>query len=606
MERMTLDKIARKYGHDVLSLRKLVVNSFVRANHLKVTEGLLMTYLQDVGTSLDEDIPCKEFTIEDAIHIFEVAVSEQEKKARGVVYTPRFVRDNIVSHSLDIVKRDIKECLCADISCGCGAFLYTLIVEMRKRTRLSCRDIIRHLYGADIDKQAIENAKILMALTALQYGEIALEIDFNLFCADSLSYDFKKTLGVFNNKGFDIIVGNPPYSTSKHWSEETWLALSHLRTVMTGKKDLYIPFLEVANSALCDNGILGFITPNGFFKSANARGLRKLFADERLSISILDFGCQQVFRGVSTYTCLLFLSKTSSACVRYAKAEIEDVICKKQLRFNEIGYERLDNIKGWNLVSADAQDNIAIIESVGRRLGDAFSIKSDIATLANDIFIFKPEKEDKKYYYHTKDGVGYIIEKGICRDIVKPNILKCEDDIQRCMHKIIFPYDKECNIMDEMVFSHNFPQAYRYLSFFRKRLDGRDKGRKTYPKWYAFGRTQGMRNVGKKLLFPYMTDKPHFVYSAQENLLYNDGYAIYGDSERELLVLKKILESSVFEYYIKETSKPYSSGYYSYSKAYVENFGIYPLREDEKRCLLECDTQESVNAFLEKLYNVEL
>ena len=60
------------------------------------------------------------------------------------------------------------------------------------------------------------------------------------------------------------------------------------------------------------------------------------------------------------------------------------------------------------------------------------------------------------------------------------------------------------------------------------------------------------------------------------------GYAIYNESETELLLLKKLLESCVFEYYIKNTSKPYSTGYYSFAKNYVKSFGVYPFNEEQR------------------------
>lgn len=103
-----------------------------------------------------------------------------------------------------------------------------------------------------------------------------------------------------------------------------------------------------------------------------------------------------------------------------------------------------------------------------------------------------------------------------------------------------------------------------------------------YGAWYAFGRSQAIADSGLKLLFPYMSDLPHFVYMPQKDMMIYCGYAIYSESETELLFLKRVLESSVFNYYMKHTSKPYSTGYYSYAKNYVKSFGIYPFSEEQK------------------------
>lgn len=84
------------------------------------------------------------------------------------------------------------------------------------------------------------------------------------------------------------------------------------------------------------------------------------------------------------------------------------------------------NPYGQHLNDSTVLENIAKIESTGKSLGNSFVIKNGLATLANDIFIFKAEKSDSQYYYISRDGKNYRIEKDICRDIIKPNILKSE------------------------------------------------------------------------------------------------------------------------------------------------------------------------------------
>ena len=115
-----------------------------------------------------------------------------------------------------------------------------------------------------------------------------------------------------------------------------------------------------------------------------------------------------------------------------------------------------------------------------------------------------------------------------------------------------------------------------------------------------------MRNRGKKLLYPTIADKPRFIYSREEDLMLYNGNAIYGDDEDDLLLLKKILESSVFDYYIKNTAKPYSSGYFGYSKGYVSSFGVYELNESQRQRILACKTQQDINDYLEGLYGIKI
>ena len=84
------------------------------------------------------------------------------------------------------------------------------------------------------------------------------------------------------------------------------------------------------------------------------------------------------------------------------------------------------------------------------------------------------------------------------------------------------------------------------------------------------------------------------------------GYAIFHNDNRELKVLKRILESSVFDYYMRHTSKPYATGYYSYAKNYVKNFGVYPLSQEQTEVLLSFSSKEEVDEYVENLYGVDL
>lgn len=600
--------LIKKYSDNESALNKLVVSAFVQAQNLTITDGYLASFIDNEPNDLDEDIEflSQRCSIEDIIHIFELAIPQSERTTNGAVYTPKYIRDYIVKQILHSTKQPLAECLCADISCGCGAFLYTLMEEIHQRTLLSYKIIIQHLYGLDISAVSIGRAKILLALGALQHGETIEENDFHLLCGDATTYDFKAIPTVATNDGFDIIVGNPPYVRSKNINTEAKKNLSLWETSKVGNADLYIPFFEIGMTLLNANGLLGYITVNTFFKSVNARSLRNYFSKNQFSLSIIDFGEQLVFKKKLAYTCLTFLSKSPASSLLYARAELNDVIEQKNFVYSKINYDSLDNHKGWNLNRTDVLRNIQLIENAGESLGKKYTIKNGIATLANDIFIFRPTHKDKSFCYLQKDGTEYRIEKGICRNIIKPNILKTESEIPVKEEKIISPYDIDNNLITEDYFIQQYPNAYLYLSAYRHVLDARDKGEGDYGAWYAFGRTQAIADSGKKLLFPYMSDLPHFVYTSQKDMMIYCGYAIYNESETELLFLKRVLESSVFDYYMKNTSKPYATGYYSYAKNYVKNFGLYPFTEEQKQHILSLKTKEEVDQYIKTIYGIAI
>ncbi len=598
-----INTIIKKYSDKADLMNSLVVTAFLRCHHLEAGTGFLAQFVD-----LDPDVealPCS-ISLEDVITIFELAIPGAERTTNGAVYTPSYIRNYIVRQVLHSTTRPLDICLCADIACGCGAFLYTLAEIIHKRTQLPFATIYHHLFGVDISEMSITRAKILLSLVALLHGEYIKDEDFNLYCGNTLTFDFMSLPVVQENDGFDIVVGNPPYVRSKHIDAATKLLLPRWQTSRTGNSDLYIPFFEIGMSVLREDGILGYITVNTFFKSVNARALRRYFHENQVSLSIIDFGEQLVFKKKLAYTCLTFLSKTQSDSLLYAKAELTDVETQNNFVYSHINYNILDDHRGWNLNHSEVLNNIRLIENAGEALGDLYVIKNGIATLANDVYIFRPTRVDDNFYYLSRKGCEYPIEKGICRDIIKPNILKTEAEIAEKEEKIITPYDDNSNVIAEKYFISNYPQAYAYLQSCRNILDARDKGEGDYGAWYAFGRTQAIADSGKKLLFPYMSDLPHFVYMPQKDMMIYCGYAIYSESETELLFLKRVLESSVFDYYMRHTSKPYSTGYYSYAKNYVKSFGVYPFSEEQKQHLLSLTSKEEIDNYLRKIYKVAI
>ena len=191
--------------------------------------------------------------------------------------------------------------------------------------------------------------------------------------------------------------------------------------------------------------------------------------------------------------------------------------------------------------------------------------------------------------------------------MVKPNIIRTENDLEKYKEKAIFPYMEDREIMSEEYISKNYPMAYKFLLLNKELLLKRDKGKaQKYAEWYAYGRTQGMTNQGKKLLIPYMAEKGIAVKSFDEKLLFYCGYAVFCDDDEQMELLKMFIESDVFLYYITNTSKPYSKGYMALAKNYIKNFGIPELDKEQKRELLLIRDNNKRQELIQKLYGVSI
>ncbi|VEI62279.1 class I SAM-dependent DNA methyltransferase [Serratia rubidaea] len=593
---------------------KLLITSFVIINKIKVKKNRLIlnslinksnnceySLLSDLLLIIREGF--EHFGFEELIKLFEFVISPSDRIINGAVYTPSYIRDYITRTSLENYKSS-KPLTIADISCGCGGFLFTACRILKEKTNKTYSSIFKeNIYGIDIQIYSVNRTKLLLTLLALKNNEDREEFEFNVYIGDSLTFKWNTVIDFFN--GFDVIIGNPPYVCSRNLSPETKNLLTNWSVCSSGHPDLYIPFFQIGIENLSANGILSYITMNSFFKSLNGRSLRKYFHDNNILLKIYDFGSEQIFSSKNTYTCLCFLKKVNSGYIEYS--HINSLSLNSQnISFERISYNLLDHKKGWNLRNNNLMKQI---ESTGKPFGEIFKTSHGIATLKNKIYIFKPIHHDDRYYYMEKNSKIFRIEKEICRDIINSNKLSSNYSLDELIEKIIFPYTNEPNpqIIPERELKKLYPFAYNYLSYNKLVLSTRDKGNKTYPSWYAYGRKQSLKQIQNKLFLPKITNtSPYSIISSDKNLMFYNGIAIVGHSYRELLLIQKIIGSRLFWHYISKTSKPYSSDYFSLNGNYINNFGIYPFSEADIEYIISEEDQENLNHFIENKYGINI
>ena len=247
------------------------------------------------------------------------------------------------------------------------------------------------------------------------------------------------------------------------------------------------------------------------------------------------------------------------------------------------------------------------LAKVGTPLGNLYRVNNGIATLKNNVYIIDYISEDESNYILR---CGYKVEKNICVDIINPNKLIETSNLNDLKKKIIFPYYYEgdiAQIISAEKLKKEYPNTYSYLLKHKEELAGRDKGKKEYEEWYAYGRRQGMVKYNYKLFFPHITPKiPKYVLSDQEDLFFHNGLAILSNEKESLLILRALMRSRLFWFYVINTSKPYGSGYFSLSKNYIKSFGIYHFSKDHKDFLLSEPEQVRLDKFIEELYDINL
>ncbi|AXH15174.1 type II DNA methyltransferase [Malaciobacter mytili LMG 24559] len=547
----------------------------------------------------------KEFCFESLMELFEYVIPGNDKLINGAVYTPKNIREYITKEAFNDTKiKDYNTILVSDIACGVGGFLLEAIDELKAKTNNSFKYIYtNNIFGIDIQEYSINRAKILLSLYAIFNNEDEEFFDFNLYVGNSLTFDWNRSNIKFKHAGgFDIILGNPPYVCSRNMDKETKDLMQNWSVCKSGHPDLYIPFFQIGYELLKKNGVLGFITVSTFIKSLNGRAVRNFFSEKSILLKIIDFEDEQIFEDKTTYTCICFLEKKYSKNIHYTIEKSKKLTSKIPF-YNKVSYDHLDNTKGWHLKNTEI---IRRIESTGTPLGEIYNTKSGIATLRNSIFIFKHVSEDKKYFYLEN---GKKIEKDICKRIVNSNYLANKEDINNLVENLIFPYtyiDDKPILIEENEFEKNYPHAHDYLLSHIDSLNQRDKGKGKYF-WYEYGRNQSMEVTNYKLLFPQLANEGfNCLISDDTDLYFNNGMAALSNNKEELEILSKIFRSSLFWFYVKSTSKYYSSNYYSLGRNYIKNFGIYDFSDKEKEYLLSLTEKKEIDIFLESLYNIHI
>jgi hypothetical protein len=327
----------------------------------------------------------------------------QVRRTGGVYYTPTYVVNYIVESTLgrklkdqaftDIAgltptfkpstSKDSSPLSVLDPACGSGSFLLgayqylldwylawykqdgvekhasgkapRLIQDKSGRLKLTIEErkriLLTHIFGVDIDPQAVEVTKLSLLLKVLE-GEnqhsLTNQIDWigkvralpdlgeNIKCGNSLigpdiwesislddvtqeqsweinAFDWKSEFSdIFLKGGFDCIIGNPPY-LKEYTYQEPFQLLKHSRRskYYQGKMDLWYAFSCLSIDLLKKRGLHSFIATSNWVTSAGARVLRKKLTAETTLREFIDFGNHQVFKDAGVNTGIFLVEKSS-------------------------------------------------------------------------------------------------------------------------------------------------------------------------------------------------------------------------------------------------------------------------------------------------------
>jgi len=340
-------------------------------------------------------------------------------------------------------------------------------------------DILKNnIFGVDIDREATEVAIMSLYLKLLDEGydkgqaelfmkgHILPDMTGNVKCGNSLidrealfsndmfgdediePFDWKDEKSGFGkifkeNGGFDAVIGNPPYIRIQEmtaWAPKTVEIYKKIYKSGSQKNyDIYVLFIEKALSLLNKKGLSGYILPNKFMQQDYGESIREILSNNQNIQTIVNFKDFQVFKGATTYTCLLFLSNNSKDIFKYSECLNDTLECK----FSEIESSYLAK-DPWNLHGSDDLEFINKLSGLPI-LGDLCdNIFVGIQTSADKIFIMDIIEENKTTYKLFSKALNQEIycEKIFTRHIVSGVDVK-KYTIPQKRQVVIFPYVSE-------------------------------------------------------------------------------------------------------------------------------------------------------------------
>lgn len=245
---------------------------------------------------------------------------------------------------------------------------------------------------------------------------------------------------------YDNIIMNPPYIRTHDLSVEyrTFIR-GHFTELNTGSIDIYYAFIIKCLRLLADTGRMVCITPNSYLYNTSAMALRQFVFGNGFVHEIIDFGYEKVFPNVSTYCCITVFSKQP----------------KSSLLYNGVTIPYADILKpSYSLFEGP---NVGVQNT----LKHLCKITNGIATLRDKIYVHAARKFDEPCWKKITNG--------------------------HSIKHIIYPYDGNGKLIKEATFHESNPLTYAFLTMHKSELAKRDKGKKKYAAWYAYGRTQSLR-----------------------------------------------------------------------------------------------------------------
>ena len=340
---------------------------------------------------------------------------------------------------------------------------------------------------------------------------------------------------VFDNGGFDVVIGNPPYVNVQLMTDEEKDFYRNHYAVFFKRCDLFALFVELGLSVLSTNdGIVTFIIPSVVHSNMSYTRLRDLILNHHWLKEVCYTG-GDVFNAPTVDTTILICNKKGN----------QDIMLKNAVNFAEPITKTVpaDYFATFNNVISVGGDNDTdalyskLLNDDFEKVDAHYNVFQGIVTGNNTAFIFENDDE--------------ALAKGIEKALLHP--LCHGRDIEKYM---VRSHDRRILYIDSDVDIEDYPKTKKWLQNFRDRLETRREVRRGVIEWYGlqWPRVKSELDLKEKILLQRTRNealKTRIVATLDDESVYGmEGiyFIIPKDKQADLHYLLGILNSKPINY----------------------------------------------------------
>lgn len=409
---------------------------------------------------------------------------------------------------------------------------------------------------------------------------------------------------VFQEGGFDIVIGNPPYIRQEDIFLKDQIK-SEFGNFFNGTADIFTYFFAKGLQVLKTKGILSFITSNKWARAGYGTPLRKLILSNTFS-SYIDFNGVKAFENATVDTSITTLIKSPSSkdwsFPTFALQQSQNpqaVLDNEKMIFSLLSHSSISMPKSYLqedcFVFGDTQllSLKKKIETLGTPLKEwDITINYGIKTGCNEAFIINSEKRGE-----ILNNCKTQEERKATEQIIK-KVLRGRD-IKRYSYEwadlwlIFIPWHFP-NTHNPKTFQENeedlkaqYPSLYSHLLSHKDKLSARNQSETGVRyEWYCMQRWASnyyQEFEKEKIIYPNM-NKEFLSVLNKKSLITNQKCFILTakDNRVSLPYLTAILGSKTNFWYFKQIGATLGSNGYEMSKIFVEKLSIPQITESNQ------------------------